>query len=136
MLSHPVRTAVVGTVIAAGMLGGTAGVAQAAPAQPAAPQPVLCSTVDALQAALQNLSQATDPMVIDAELGQVIALLQGYPPVLPTTLMPTYDWLIAKFQVLRTMVATLPAPQLIVLVNDLTAQLAAALGDIPCAPQS
>ncbi|WP_236794490.1 hypothetical protein [Amycolatopsis sp. GM8] len=136
MLSHPVRSAVAGTLVIAGVLGGTAGIAQAdtLPATPG--KPVLCATVDALQGALYDLSHATDPALIDVELGAVIVLLQEYPPVLPSALEPTYDWLVSRFQILRNMIATMPRPELIQLLNDLTANLANALENVPCAPEN
>ncbi|HJQ44861.1 MAG TPA: hypothetical protein VJ870_00870 [Amycolatopsis sp.] len=138
MFSNPVRAAVAGTLVAAGMLGGTAGIAEAQTAQ-AAPRvqstvsdTVMCSTVDTLETALRNLSTAVNPSIVDIELANVIALLQQYPPVLPPALMSTYQWLVVKFQILRGIVAALPTPQLIQLVNSLAADLADALDGIPC----
>ncbi|TNC29572.1 hypothetical protein [Amycolatopsis alkalitolerans] len=123
------------------MIGGTAGVAEAStPAHSEAARAeatqttLLCSTVDALQSALYDLSTTTDPALVNIELAHVIALLQQYPPVLPPALASTYFWLVAKLQILRGMVAALPTPQLIQLVNNLARHLADALDEVPCAP--
>lgn len=140
MLSNPVRAAVVGTLLTAGIIGGTAGTATAEthPSAPAgsvrttAGEPIACATVGALQSALQKLSTTTNPQLVNRVLGQVVALLQQQPSLTPPDLIPTYQWLVAKLQILRGLVAIVPSPQLIGIVNGLAADLADALDSVPC----
>ena len=141
MLSNPVRAAVLGTLVATGLLGGTAGIAEAQ-----TPAPVesvhtgslasfSCSTLDALEMALYNLSKATDPDIVDDLLGRVISLLREYPqypPILPPALQSTYDWLVGKLVSLQYLVAVAPSAQVILTVNKLAAELAKALADEGC----
>ena len=142
MLSNPVRSAVVGTLLTAGLVGGISGTAAATEAHPSAraddrkataEEPLACATVDVLQSALEDLSTTTDPQLLNVALAQVVALLQQQPPLVSPELVPTYHWLVTKLQVLRGLVATLPSPALIGLVNGLAANLADALDSVPCA---
>jgi len=140
LLSNPVRAAVLGTLVATGLLGGTAGIAEAQPApvervHAASPASFTCATFDALEMALYNLSKATDPGIVDDLLGRVISLLREYPqypPILPPALQSTYDWLVGKLVSLQYLVAVAPSPQVIFTVNRLAAELAEALADEGC----
>src|SRR4051812_9134835 len=124
MMNNSVRAAVVGTLVTPGLLGGTAGIAEAqTPARTETArvlaEPVLSSTVDALQAAPAELSTAADPARIDALLAQVLTLLQQYPPLLLEALLPTYQWLVTKLGILRGLLTALPLPQLVPLIINL-----------------
>ncbi|TVT15428.1 hypothetical protein FNH05_36970, partial [Amycolatopsis rhizosphaerae] len=137
-MNNSVRAAVAGTLVTAGLLSGTAGVAEAqTPARAERVQapavPVLCSTVDQLEGLLNTLAGTADPAVIDATLAQVIALLQQLPsPVVPPALLPVYQWLVGNLQLLRSLVAALPLPLVTGIVNDLARHLAAALENVAC----